>query len=412
MYEKHFSFKHKPFELVPDPDFLFLSSTHKKAITYLDYGIKEKIGFILITGEIGSGKTTVIRTLLKNLDKNVTLSRINNTKVSSEQLIAMINEDFRLDIEGKGKARLLGDLNDFLIDQYAREVQSVLLIDEAQNLSPELLEEVRLLSNLETDKAKLLRIILVGQPELKTTLMRPELKQLRQRININYHISALSPEETLQYIEHRLRVAGNAAAMSLSKEILDVIYTFSRGIPRLINIVCDFALLAAFVDGKVQVDIDSVKDVVQDLDGNNYWRDSGTEDITGRDEYNDNNMPNDLALRVLKIEEILKNNVSMLSTVRTDLRDLFGQLSTLKDSKEAIESTDSIDDKNKVQVEIAELSSILKQIEERLSEVEIGRSLHDHTHDKGRDEELSRHIGALNSKLNYLNGKINSTESS
>src|SRR4030067_3668046 len=163
MYEKHFSFKYKPFELVPNPDFLYLSNSHKKAITYLDYGVKEKIGFILLTGEIGSGKTTVVRNLIKNLDGSVKLARVNNTKVSSEQLISMINEDFGLDVRGKGKTTLLSELNGFLIEQYARKLQPVLLIDEAQNLTPDLLEEIRLLSNLETDKTKLLQIILVGE---------------------------------------------------------------------------------------------------------------------------------------------------------------------------------------------------------------------------------------------------------
>ena len=170
MYEKHFSFKYKPFELVPNPDFFFLSSTHKKAITYLDYGINEKAGFILMTGEVGSGKTTIIKNLVKDLGSSVKLSRVNNTMVSSEQLISAINEDFGLEIDGKTKTRLLSELNKFLIEQYSRNIQPILLIDEAQNLSVDLLEEIRLLSNLETDRSKLLQIILVGQPELKRRL--------------------------------------------------------------------------------------------------------------------------------------------------------------------------------------------------------------------------------------------------
>ena len=237
MYEKHFSFKCKPFDLLPNPDFLFQSSTHKKAITYLDYGIKEKIGFILLTGEIGSGKTTIIRNLIKKIDASIRLSRINNTKVSSEQLISMINEDFNLDVAGKNKTTLLSELNDFLIDQYAKKSQPLLLIDEAQNLSPDLLEEIRLLSNLETDRAKLLQIILVGQPEMNKTLMLSEMMQLRQRINISYHINPLTIDETAQYIKHRLTVAGNPDAMKFHGEMLEIIYKFSRGIPRLINIL-------------------------------------------------------------------------------------------------------------------------------------------------------------------------------
>ncbi|MBL7031785.1 MAG: AAA family ATPase, partial [Nitrospira sp.] len=256
MYEKHFSFKYKPFELVPNPDFFFLSSTHKKAITYLDYGIKEKAGFILLTGEVGSGKTTIIKNLIKDLGNSIKLSRVNNTMVSSEQLISAINEDFGLDVDGKTKTRLLSELNKFLIEQYSKNIQPILLIDEAQNLSVDLLEEIRLLSNLETDRSKLLQIILVGQPELKKTLMLPELIQLRQRISVNYHIAPLSIDETKSYIVHRLAVAGNPDAIMVDDDVLHIIYQFSRGIPRLINILCDFVLLAAFVEGASEVTVD------------------------------------------------------------------------------------------------------------------------------------------------------------
>ena len=265
MYENYFSFKYKPFELVPNPDFLFLSSTHKKAITYLDYGIKEKIGFILLTGEIGSGKTTVIRNIIKNINGSIKLARINNTKVSSEQLIAMINEDFGLNVEGKNKIKLLNAMNEFLIEQYSKKIQPILLIDEAQNLSPDLLEEIRLLSNLETDRAKLLQIILVGQPELRKTILLPELMQLRQRINIHYHITPLTIDETAQYIKHRLTIAGNPDVMKFQGDMLYIIYQFSRGIPRLINILCDFALLTAYVEGKKEVDEEIVREVAKDL---------------------------------------------------------------------------------------------------------------------------------------------------
>lgn len=274
MYESHFSFTYKPFELVPNPDFIFLSSTHRKAITYLDYGIKEKAGFILLTGEVGSGKTTIIRNLIKNAAGSMRISRVNNTRVSSEELIALINEDFGLETEGKTRARLLSDLNTFLIEQYAENIHPILLIDEAQNLSAELLEEIRLLSNLETDRLKLLQIILVGQPELKKTLMRPELRQLRQRININYHIASLSVDETGEYIKHRLTVAGNPDAIRLDDEVLRIIYQFSRGIPRLINILCDFVLLAAFVEGAATAAADTVREVARDLESHDYWNEA------------------------------------------------------------------------------------------------------------------------------------------
>jgi putative secretion ATPase (PEP-CTERM system associated) len=319
MYEKHFSFKYKPFELVPNPDFLFLSNTHKKAITYLDYGIKEKIGFILLTGEVGSGKTTIIRNLIKNLDNSIVLSKVNNTKVSSEQLISMINEDFGLDIEGKSKTRLLSELNEFLIEQYSKKLQPVLLIDEAQNLTPDLLEEIRLLSNLETDRAKLLQIILVGQPELKRTLGLPELRQLRQRININYHISPLTIEETARYIKHRLTVAGNPEAIKFQGNMLDIIHQFSRGIPRLINILCDFALLTAYVEGQKEVGIDIVQEVAKDLESHDYWNESQDTTIS-----ESRGLSKDLELlkikgitsRLIKLEKMVKEGLTEIVSLK------------------------------------------------------------------------------------------------
>jgi general secretion pathway protein A len=270
MYEKHFSLKYKPFELVPNPDFLFLSGTHKRAITCLDYGIREKIGFILLTGEIGSGKTTIISNFIKNLNRSVKLSRVNNTKVSAELLLSMINEDFGIDVEGKTKNKLLSDLNEFLIEQYAKKIQPALLIDEAQNLTPSMLEEIRLLSNLETNTAKLIQIILVGQPELAKTLMLPELSQLRQRIQIKYHISPMTIEETSQYVKHRLRIAGNPHAINVNEDTIRYIYKFSKGIPRLINIICDFALLIAFSEKIAQVSTEIIREVSNDLESSNY----------------------------------------------------------------------------------------------------------------------------------------------
>lgn len=274
MYEEFFGFTAKPFELVPDPEFLFLSKSHKKALTYLDYGIKERVGFILLTGEIGSGKTTILRNLIKGLGDRVVLSKIFNTRVSSEQLIAMVNEDFGLEVSGKDRLTLLRELNEFLVEQYARGNQPTLIIDEAQNLSPDLLEEVRLLSNLETDRSKLLQIILVGQPELRKALHQPELKQLRQRIGITCHLKPLCLEETGDYILHRLQVAGNREAVELPPETIEVVYQFSRGIPRLINIIGDFLMISAFAEQTREISVDLVREVVGELEEDaNYWGD-------------------------------------------------------------------------------------------------------------------------------------------
>jgi len=272
MYTSFFNLHRKPFELVPDPEFIFLSRSHKKALTYLDYGIRERAGFILLTGDVGSGKTTLIRDLLKKRYERVTLAKVFNTRVTSEQLLAMINDDFGLEVAGKDKVVLMRDLNDFLLEQYAGGFHPILIIDEAQNLGPELLEEIRMISNLENDTSKLLQIMLVGQPELRETLALPQLLQLRQRISINCHLKALSRPELLDYIVHRMTVAGNGEALEFTPETLDLVYHYSRGVPRLINIMCDFLMLSAFAEELHVVSAEMARDVIGDLDfENHFW---------------------------------------------------------------------------------------------------------------------------------------------
>ncbi len=393
MYEKQFSFNHKPFELVPNPEFLYLSKTHKKAITYLDYGIKEKLGFILLTGEIGSGKTTIIRNFVNNLNSRIQLSRINNTKVSSEQLISMINEDFGLKIEGKNKTRLLSDLNEFLIQQYSRKNQPVLLIDEAQNLSPDLLEEVRLLSNLETDKAKLLQIILVGQPELKKTLMLPELTQLRQRININYHIAPLSIEETASYIRHRLEIAGNRDAIRFEGDTVDVIYKFSRGIPRLVNILCDFALLTAFVEGKTEVGDEIVRAVSTDLQTNDYWSEyQGTpraESGNNREGIDLSQVTGDMALRLIRLEELVENNLPELTSLANKLDRMEQALDKVADRGE--------DNK---------MSLLLKRVDELEQRLNITNESNKIPVTTGNEKRIDNQVSSIKKKLNDIDIKL------
>jgi putative secretion ATPase (PEP-CTERM system associated) len=273
MYESYFNLKTKPFELLPNPEFLFLSRSHKRAVTYLDYGIRERSGFILLTGEVGSGKTTIVRDLIKKLDDSIVLSKVFNTSVDSSQLLAMVNNDFGIPVQGKDKVVLLRELDEFLIDQYAKGNKPTLIIDEAQNLTPKILEEIRMLSNLETDDTKLLQIILVGQPELRETLALPSLLQLRQRININCHIYPLTRQEVEDYILHRLHVAGNRDAVAFSCQAFDIIHRYSRGIPRLINVICDFLLISAFIEATRQIEEENVLDIVGDLDfENQYWK--------------------------------------------------------------------------------------------------------------------------------------------
>ncbi len=309
MYNSFFGFKYSPFKLTPDPDFLFLSKVHKKALTYLNYGLNSDTGgFILITGEVGTGKTTLIRSVMKRNQEDIVFSRVNNTRLTSDELLSMINDDFGLSIEGKDKPRLLRDLTDFLITQFAKRRKAVLIIDEAQNLSPEHLEEIRLISNLETDKSKLLQIILVGQPELRKILTKPELRAFRQRTNVSCHISPLTLEETEQYIFHRLNVAGNRDAVIFEKGSIPLIYKFSRGIPRLINIACDFLLLAAFTEQTKEISLKMVKEVMSDLEKENmYWQDEKPENNQSliRD-IEESKKDNDFHLEYIKKMNILK----------------------------------------------------------------------------------------------------------
>ncbi len=385
MYEKYFSFKHKPFELIPNPDFLFLSNTHKKAATYLDYGIKEKIGFVLLTGEIGSGKTTIVRNLIKNLNGSIVLSRINNTKVSSEELISMINDDFGLPVEGKNKIRMLNELNEFLIEQYSRKSQPILLIDEAQNLSPDLLEEIRLLSNLETDRTKLLQIILVGQPELKKTLMLPELMQLRQRININYHLTPLAIEEIPDYIKHRITVAGNPDSFSIKEDMTNYIYQFSRGIPRLINIVCDFALLTAFTEEKKDVDTDTVREVIKDLESRDYISESLSEKVSmPAGNHEDSALAKaagNMALRIIELEEKLKVSQGEFAVV----------VEKVKKLEEQVAGINEISDDSRI-------SALLERYEENLTSRLLLK-----VSEENRTKEILERISGIERILSMLN---------
>jgi general secretion pathway protein A len=261
MYETFFGLTAKPFSLVPDPRFLFMSKTHQKALRYLDYGLREGAGFILLTGEVGSGKTTIVKDFIGRLDRSTVLAMIFNTSIGGDQLLAAINEEFGLDIQGCDKLTLQRDLNDFLIAQYAMGVRPILIIDEAQNLPAESLEEVRLLSNLEARDDKLLQIILIGQPELKETLDQHHMRQLRQRIGVSCHLSPLGPDEIEDYIFYRLGQAGNREAVTFEKGAFEIIHRYSGGIPRLVNRICDFLLLSAYCEGIRHLSLDLVSEV-------------------------------------------------------------------------------------------------------------------------------------------------------
>ncbi|MGR3309900.1 MAG: ExeA family protein [Candidatus Brocadiales bacterium] len=267
MYKQFYGFKEYPFKLTPDPDFLYPSPIHKKALLYLTYGLEAKKGFIQLTGEVGSGKTTIIRSLIKSFHKEVKTAYIVNPKLTFNELFHMILSQFSIITPDstRSKNHLLDKFCQYLNDQAKKECHVVIILDEAQNIEPSVLEEIRLLSNLETEKEKLLQIIFVGQPELRNVFSRPELRQLKQRICTAVHIEPLSKAEMERYINHRVGIAGANGSVIFEKRACNEIYLYSNGIPRLINIACDAVLLAGYVKGKKVFDGTMAKEVISEL---------------------------------------------------------------------------------------------------------------------------------------------------
>jgi general secretion pathway protein A len=253
MYEDFFGLKERPFTLVPDPDYLFLGSQHKLARAYLEYGIKERMGFVVLTGEVGTGKTTLIKSLLREKEATQRLGVLYQTSVEAEDLLDLLLKEFQIRGHfGGSRAARLGAFNQFLLSSHARGEHVVLVVDEAQNLGSKALEELRLLSNLQTDKEPLLQVILVGQPGLRERLRHPSLRQLAQRVAIHYHLRPLDPDETKEYIRFRLARAGGSAIFTTSA--LDKLYEYTQGVPRRINAWCDLALVAGFAEGRHEID--------------------------------------------------------------------------------------------------------------------------------------------------------------
>lgn len=266
MYENYYAFSRKPFHITPNPEFLFLSRNHKEVFAHLLYGIQNQTGFIEITGEVGTGKTTVLRTLLNQLDnEDYRLALIFNPALSALELLQVINREFGVESSSASRSELQAALNRFLLNENRQGRTVVLVIDEAQNLQAEVLEEIRLLSNLETETDKLVQIILVGQPELAVTLARPELRQLSQRITVRYQLKPMSETDTSEYIRHRLRIAGHADPQLFAPRALKAIYHYSGGVPRLINLVCDRALLIGYTRECRHIEASLVRQAIREL---------------------------------------------------------------------------------------------------------------------------------------------------
>ena len=247
MYESFYGFSEKPFSLLPDPGFLFPSKKHRMALTMLQYGLMNQAGITVITGEVGSGKTTLIRKLLSEIGNDITVGLISNTHESFGDLLQWVSMAFNLEHKGKDKVALYDAFVNYVINEYANSKRTVLIIDEAQNLSPSVLEELRMLSNINADKDQVLQLILVGQPELRETLQRQDLRQFAQRVSADYHLSPLAPDEAVAYIHHRLKMVGGDENI-FELDACKIIWKYSGGIPRLINTLCDTALVYAYAD--------------------------------------------------------------------------------------------------------------------------------------------------------------------
>jgi len=267
LYQTHFGLREAPFNITPDPSFLYLSASHREGLAQLSYGIRARKGFVVLTGEVGTGKTTLIHALLNDLSGSAQTGLIFSTIVSPADLLRSVCEEFGL-VEPKRPLKEIHDylvtLNEFLLESYRKGENCALIIDEAQNLSAEVLESIRLLSNFETSKDKLLQILLVGQPELAVRLNSPELRQLKQRVMLRHHLRALSLQECCEYVSNRLKVAG-ADRTIFTPNALESVYSYSGGIPRIVNVLCDNALLTGYALGRKEIDTGIIREVAEDL---------------------------------------------------------------------------------------------------------------------------------------------------
>jgi general secretion pathway protein A len=265
LYREFYGLIRAPFEMTPDPAFLYLGATHQEGLATLVYGVQARKGFVLLTGEVGTGKTTLLHSLLAQLDPSTASAFIFNPKLTPLDFFRILFDEFGIEQRCETKAEYLLALNDFLIERLQRNETVLLIIDEAQNLSAEMLEEVRMLSNLETPTSKLIQIILVGQPELGAILARPELRQLRQRIVLRHDLVPFTEAELTDYVEERLRLAGYTGKGIFDRGAHKELFAVTSGVPRLVNVVCDGALLTGYARGQVTLGRDAIREVARDL---------------------------------------------------------------------------------------------------------------------------------------------------
>jgi general secretion pathway protein A len=264
VYDTFYGFREKPFSILPDPGFLYFSPKHSTALALLEYGLMNQAGFNVITGDIGTGKTTLIRYVLGQMHRDMTVGLISNTHRSFGELMQWILFAFKLEHRGKEKVEMFQDFLEFLLQEYSENRHTVLIIDEAQNMTPDTLEELRMLSNVNADKDQVLQLILVGQAELRETLTRPDMQQFAQRIAADYHLEPLNRDETHAYIRHRILVAGGTDPLLFDDAACDAVFQHSQGVPRVINLLCDTALVYGFAEQKPRIDVQLMDDVARD----------------------------------------------------------------------------------------------------------------------------------------------------
>ena len=270
MYLDHFKFKEYPFQLTTDTDFMYMSEAHVRAKSYMDYAIWNQDGFVVVTGAVGCGKTSLIQKLITELDDTISVAKVFQTQLDETEFLQAVLVEFGLNPFNAKKVELIDMLNQFLVDNYANEKQTLLIVDDAQILTMKVLEEIRMFSSIEAQKEKILHVILVGQPELNDTLESPQMEQLLQRIRLRYHIPPLSKNETKAYIQHRLGVAGVKNPKLFAAATMPIIYKYSGGVPRLINTLCDTALTCAFADGVKSVNVRLLNAAVDELQWKPY----------------------------------------------------------------------------------------------------------------------------------------------
>jgi general secretion pathway protein A len=372
MYESFYGLKEKPFNLTPDPDYLYMSPGHENAYTHLEYAIQESKGFVVVTGEVGSGKTTLINYLLRKIPQAIHVGIINNTFVDPQELLKMICHEFEIQFEDSDKTVLLTRLYGYLLEQYSKRERVVLIIDEAQNLSEKTLEEIRMLSNLESEKHHLIQMILVGQPQLKEKLQRKSLEQFVQRVTVNCHLDALDKDQVEGYIRHRLTVAGAQNLDIFDPKAIWAIYKHSRGIPRLINTICDTAFVYGYADDVRVIGSDLIEAVVQarNLAAGGDDRESFPEEEEKNGALPADSTASNQAMedRIRMLEEKIVSQEQNILTIRQSLQARNGNREDLEKifAKCFREMKKSYDSRAKLEAQVERLQEQLTEKEESL----------------------------------------------